>query len=275
MIRKFKKTRRRRFNPPSLKLRRARKRKSILKNRLFWDFILFLVLGLNVFYFLFLSEIFKVKEIKIAGPSNIPYFELKKIINKNLEKKFLYFFSSFSLFLVNTQEIEKEILRNYPEIKIASLEKKFPKTLLLEIKKREAVGLLCFAPDTCFLLDNQGVIFKTVRGPTSDKLVKIFYEKKETGRIGESAIPEDTLDKIRQINENLEKKLDTETEKFILKDNRLDVKTTEGWEIYFDLSGDINLALTKLRLLLEKEISSEERKNLEYIDLRFSRVYYK
>ncbi len=275
MIRKFKKIRRWRFNPPSLRLRRARKRKSILRIRFFWDFILFLVLGLSVFHFLFLSEIFKVKEIKIAGPSNIPYFELKKIINKNLEKKFLHFFLADSLFLVNTQEIEKEILRNYPEIKTASLKKKFPKTLLLEIKKREAVGLVCFFPDTCFLADNQGIIFKTVRDPVSDKLVKIFYEKKEIGKIGENVIPEDTLNKIWQINNSLEEKLDTKIEKFILKDNRLDVKTAEGWEIYFDLSGDINLALAKLRLLLEKEISPEERKNLEYIDLRFSRVYYK
>ena len=105
--------------------------------------------------------------------------------------------------------------------------------------------------------------------------MKVFYDKKETGKLGENVISKDTLDKILKINENLEKKLEINPEKFILKDNRLDVKTTEGWEIYFDLLGDINLALTKLHLLLEKEISPEARKDLQYIDLRFTKVYYK
>jgi len=59
------------------------------------------------------------------------------------------------------------------------------------------------------------------------------------------------------------------------EDKRLDIKTAEGWEIYFDLSSDVNFALTKLGLLLEKEIPLEKRGDLSYIDLRFSKVYYK
>jgi len=74
----------------------------------------------------------------------------------------------------------------------------------------------------------------------------------------------------------LKQKLELGIEKFILLgQKRLDVKTTEGWEIYFDLAGDINLSLTKLSLLFDEEISQEARESLQYIDLRFSKVYYK
>ncbi len=84
------------------------------------------------------------------------------------------------------------------------------------------------------------------------------------------------MSQILKIKNVLEKEMGINTEKFTLKNpERLNVKTTEGWEIYFDLSGDIDLALTKLHLLLEKEISPEARKDLQYIDLRFTKVYYK
>ncbi len=57
---------------------------------------------------------------------------------------------------------------------------------------------------------------------------------------------------------------------------RLDVKTIEGWWVYFSTAFDIDLQITKLNLLLEKEISQEDRGVLKYIDLRFKdRAYYK
>jgi len=55
----------------------------------------------------------------------------------------------------------------------------------------------------------------------------------------------------------------------IISEERLNAKTSEGWEIYFNLEGDINWQLTKLGAVLEKEIPPEKRENLEYIDLRF------
>jgi len=55
----------------------------------------------------------------------------------------------------------------------------------------------------------------------------------------------------------------------------LDVKTAEGWEIYFNLEENLSWQLTQLYLLLERKISPEERRTLQYIDLRFNKIYYK
>ena len=277
MIRKFKKIRRRRFNPPGLKLRQARKRKSILRNRFFWDFILFLTLGCLIFYFLFLSDIFKIKEIKIATSDEIPKKEILAFLEKELDTPFFHFLKKNTFFLINSKKIENEISNKYPEIKEVNLKKKFPKTLILEVEKRKAVGVWCGVENKCFLIDKKGTIFQTASASEEkDNLVLIFSENYGIKELGEKIIPEEKMSQILKIKNILEKEMGINTEKFTLKTpERLNVKTTEGWEIYFDLSEDINLAFTKLRLLLEKEISLRARKNLEYIDLRFSKVYYK
>ena len=59
------------------------------------------------------------------------------------------------------------------------------------------------------------------------------------------------------------------------EDNDLKINTNEGWYILFDKSRDIRSQLDSLRLILTEKIK-EDRKNLEYIDLRIeNRVYYK
>ena len=264
MRRKFRKYRR---------FKRFKKRKSLLKSRFFWIFILILASAILVFYFFFLSEIFRIKEIDISAPEDISQEEIQALLEQELEVPFFYFFRKDTFFLVNSQKIEDRILREYPEIKEVILKKKFPKSLTIEVKKRIATGIWCFEEDNCFLIDDNGIIFQ---GSTSEDLVKIFSRGGEVKNLGEQAISREKINRLLGIHNELEKNLGIDVEKFILGgEETLDIKTIEGWEIYFDLAGDINLTLTKLNLLLEEEISPEDRENLQYIDLRFSKVYYK
>jgi len=183
--------------------------------------------------------------------------------------------------------IENEILEKYPEIKNAYLKKKFPDSLVLEIEKRRLIGIFCSGikseeeKENCFLIDDEGIIFGDVifGGQISEDEQKdliIIFSENEDKNLGEEAVSKDKIDKLLKINSELEKNFEIKVEEFVLKeDKRLDIKTAEGWEIYFDLSSDVNFALTKLGLLLEKEIPLEKRGDLSYIDLRFSKVYYK
>ncbi|MCD6528504.1 FtsQ-type POTRA domain-containing protein, partial [bacterium] len=214
-------------------------------------------------------------------PRDIPYYELKNLLEKELEKDFLYFFKRNTFFLINPKKIEQKILKEYPEIKKANLKKKLPRTLILEIQLRKAAGVWCFSEDNCFLIDEKGIIYGehfpvTLKKREKEDLITIFKITKEIKKPGENVISPEKMSQLLKIQNKLKNNLQIEIEKFTLKKSeRLDVKTTEGWQVYFDLSGDINLALVKLNLILEKEIPPEERKNLQYIDLRFSKVYYK
>ena len=261
------------YSTYSRRIRGARKKKSILRNRLFWDFILILILITLIFYFLFFSDIFKIKEIE----ARIGESSLKKDIENVLEKSL-----GENFFLANSSLIEKEVLRKYSQIEKAEVKKKFPNGLVLEIKKREPVAIFCLeVTSDCFLIDKQGIIFGDLmfRGRTSkhseEGLITIFSEE-ETKNLGEKVISEEKMNQILEIYDNLEKKLKINIDRFILiGDKRLNVKTKSGWEIYFSFDSDIKFNLTKLKLVLEKEIPPLTREELEYVDLRFSKLYYK
>jgi hypothetical protein len=88
-------------------------------------------------------------------------------------------------------------------------------------------------------------------------------------KLGEQMIGRDYLEKIFKIQKFFQEELKIEIEEFVFFEQRLNLKTKEGWEIYFDPREDINWQLTKLNLVLKEEILPEKRRNLEYIELRF------
>lgn len=94
--------------------------------------------------------------------------------------------------------------------------------------------------------------------------------------LGKKILIPQILELILKIKKDLRENLKIEIKDFtIVSERRLNVRTDENWEIYFSLEKDTTLELTKLKVLLEKEIPLEQRRNLEYIDLRFEKIFYK
>ena len=78
--------------------------------------------------------------------------------------------------------------------------------------------------------------------------------------------------KVLEINSQLEKDIKIK-EALLISENRLNIKTLEGWEIYFNPKKDLNWQIEEIKILLEQKISPENRENLEYVDLRFEKIY--
>ena len=64
-------------------------------------------------------------------------------------------------------------------------------------------------------------------------------------------------------------------ELFLISEERINIQTSDGWTVYFNPKGDISWQITELSLVLAKQIPPEKRGELDYIDLRFSRIYFK
>lgn len=236
------------------KLYRIKKNKPILGSRFLWLGILIAVIIGGTLYFLFFSGIFQIKKISITGADAVREENIKA------------FFTQKNIFLIDTQKIEKEILDNFPQIATAQIHRGFPDALSVAMAERLAVAVWC-KEDKCFLMDNEAVIF-TEASSTIDGLIKISGSKE--------MLDKEKISQILEIQEKLKENLQvTTTRAFIVSEERLNIKTSESWEIYFNLKGDLNWQLQELGLVLEKQITPAKRKNLEYIDLRFSRVYYK
>ena len=268
---------------------RYKRKKSILKNRFFWSGILFFVFLSSFFYFLFLSQTFQVEKIITAGEKKVSKDELKLLIEKNLENRIL-FFDTKSIFLANLNGLRKNILNDFPQIAGVEIKRKFPDTLNIVAVERLGLATWCYE-EQCFLLDNEGVIFALsaesflpavasaeagaeAEGiPLETNLIKIIDEQnKEPFKLGEKAIEKENLSKILAINSKLSDFKISVKEFLIVSGEKLEVLTSEDWKIYLNLQQDIDWQMTKLRAVLEEKIPPENRKDLEYIELRFGNL---
>jgi len=88
--------------------------------------------------------------------------------------------------------------------------------------------------------------------------------------LGNKVIEKEFLSSILDTESKLENNLKIPVEEvLVVSDERINLKTSEGWEIYLNPKGDVDWQLTKLSEVLEKEIPLEKRGNLQYIELRF------
>jgi cell division septal protein FtsQ len=220
-------------------------------------------------YFFIFSKAFRVKEIKILNSDDSLKLKVEEVIKSEIGR---------NIFLVNLKEINKEILSQFPEIAKLNFKRKFPRTLSIQIEEREPFGVWCYQSyNKCFFIDREGIIFKEIeKGLIQEEVIILSLKEREVLALGEEILVPQILELILKIEKDLRENLKIEIEDFtIVSERRLNVRTNENWEIYFNLEKDTRLELTKLKVLLEKEISPEERRNLEYIDLRFEKIFYK
>jgi len=216
-------------------------------SRTIFHIILFAVLIISLGFLLFFSELFKVKHVQVS----IDDLYLRKEAGNHLIASL-----GDNILFIDSNKIEEEILSKHPEIQELEIKKKMFSSLSINIKERKAAASICF--EQCYLIDNTGSAFND---PDQEPDISIMIDYP-----AEIGLDIYVLEKILLINK------ETGINIFILKEQRLDAQTDEGWSVYFDLSKDISLAIFKLKLLLDE---IEETKNLEYIDLRFSKAYYK
>ena len=253
---------------------------------MFWGVVLIVIVFGSFLYFTLWYDRFQVKNISINGNQKINTNDLKTLIDKNITLKMLNFLSTKSIFLVNENNLKQHILDISPVIGQVKITKKYPQDINVEVKERQPVGIYCTLPDDplqsnfkqCFYVDIEGVAFEQVYNMAND--YPIVRQAVVRGDIfaGEEVIGKGIMSAVEKIEKALKSNYNIDMrEAMVSTPIRLDVKTGENWQIYFNLDkkSDINLQITKLNLLLDSQITEEDRKKLEYIDLRFDRAYYK
>lgn len=237
---------------------RFKKRKPLYRNRLFWLGILILIFLCAVFYFFFICDFFQVKKVNISG-------ELGEVPKERL----FSFFPTKNIFLLSLNEIEKNILKEFPEIAEIKINRNFPDEINTLIEKRKIIAVFCTAEEECFALDKEGVIFKKEKEEKETFPVVKDPNFNDGVKLGQEVIDKDKLFLILEINSQLENFNIGVKEFVIFSQEKLTVLTEEEWDIYFSLQEDVIWQLAKLEALLKQKIDEEKRKDLEYIELRF------
>jgi len=259
---------------------RIRAKKSIFKRPWFWLSLLIIAVILTAFYFLLFYPGFQIKNVLVSGNKKVNTQELQAIIlnnsNTGLVRFWLLNITSKSIFLLNTDKLDKEILEKFPAIESLKINKEFPQTITIEIAERKPIGIFCPSADenNCFLIDQNGIIFEPLTGyssasPTDFTIVRQTFGNNQVFT-GEEVVAQNIINDIAKIQKNLKDNFQIDLkEALVTSPLRLNVKTSENWQVYFNLdaSSDINSQITKLNLLLSGGISASDRKNLRYINL--------
>lgn len=259
-----------------------RKKEISWKRRMLFFWVLFLVLGLA--YVVFFSPLFEIKEIKISNNRAISNEEIKSSLDGFLFKECLIFFNYNNLFLAAGNKLTELLTNDFPRILSVAISKDiFKKTIELNIIERKEAGIYCKEDlvssnrGECYYIDKEGVIFEEAPQTSGTLILAIKDFSKREIETGKNVIEKEFMAELIDLKNYLPgqlgfKVLDFTIESDVLKDLKLN--TNEGWYILFDGSRNLKSQLEALRLVLEEKI--EERKDLEYIDLRIeNRVYYK
>ncbi len=267
--------------------KKAIKRQQFIQSRLFFDISLGIILFLLLAYLLFFSKVFKIQDIQVVSFKEVPKENILQLVQKEMQTKVLFFIKKDSFFLVNSGNLENKIANDFPLISKVEVKKGFSKSLFIEAKPRIAQSIWCFATPkpmaeagfgenpSCFIADQQRILFsQTALETLKDNLIFVNSEnpiKPIFSEVCTSTLMERIIETNKVLND-----FGLPNSAFVEKSNGfLYVKALEGWQIFFNPKQDLASDMLKLKILLGKEISPEKRKTLEYIDLRFSKAYYK
>lgn len=257
---------------------RTKKKRSVrvlFKNKFFWLGFFILAASGGLIYFFIFSSVFQIKDIKISGTEKSPSQEIKDIISANTR----------NIFLADFETINKNILEKYPQIANVTFKKNLPDRILVQIEERRPIAVFCrpvfepFLPffsenqtKECYLLDKQGVVFEKINEPVEGLLTLNTKSFISEFKLGQEIINRDYLSEVLKISSQLEKDIKIK-EALLVSESRLDIKTSEDWEIYFNPKKNLDWQIEEMKILLEQKIPPENRENLEYIDLRFEKIY--
>ena len=260
--------------------RRLKTRKKFIKRPVFWFFVLFIIIIAILYFVLFLPE-FQVTKINISGNKKIQSQDIENIALADINKKIFTIgyvqILTKSIFIVDKNNLIKDILKKFPEIENVEVQKKIPNNITLKINERKIFAVFCNGEksDECFSLDENGVIFEKLENIPQDMIIIRIPSYNKEIFTGENVVEKKIIDMISKIQKNLKNNFQIDiTQALVL--NPLVLKTNENWQAYFDTNSDIDLQITKINMLLRDEIPVNTRKNLQYIYLQYKdRAYYK
>ena len=272
--------------------RRSRKKtRSSFKKGVLAGF--YLILIALFIYVVFYSPLFQIKSLLLSGNKTVSSAEIKKVARLVLDRP-VWLVLPNNLVLLNKEEIKNNLLDNFPRIDSLKIKRKFLNQIKIEISEKRGLVVWCRSYlsenqeseeiseiKNCYLVDGNGLAYSQIADFNQRPGDLPLVEDKLTNPIifGESVANSEFISFVFRVQEILPRMTDLEVIKLdtpSAQTKELYLTTNENWQIYFDTTRSAEEQVRILNRLLQEKISPEERKNLEYIDLRIeNRAYYK
>jgi cell division septal protein FtsQ len=251
---------------------RAKKRKPFLAKAWFWRAIFGVAAGGGLVWLVCFSPALEVKEITVSGAKNVNSNDCAKLIQDEVNKK-IALLDSKSILLFNLDQARQDILARFPQIGDIKIERQFPSKIYASIQERQGVAVFNGGAIK-FLVDDNGIAFEEAAG--SENLLEISNSHEQELKLGGQALPKDVLSGILRMAGGINGLNGiAAVAAVIATPERINIQTKEGWYVYFDPLKDVDSQLSKLAAVIGDDAFKSKKANLEYVDVRFTRVYLK
>ncbi len=250
---------------------RAKRKKPLWSKPRFWQSLFWVSTALGGFWLVCFSPALEVKDIEIAGARKIDKNVCAKTIEDQVAKK-IALFDSKSILLFDVEQAKKDLLARFPQAQNIKIEREFPSKIIASVEERRAVAQIA-AAGKYYNLDQDGVAFE--EAAKNNDLLEISTAV-ENIAIGQNAMEKDHLAAILRLKGDIDIDEKIKLARAIaVSAERINLQTADGWQIYFNPLKDAGSQSAKLLAVLADESFAQKRPNLEYIDIRFTRVYLK
>ena len=264
---------------------RIRKKRSFIKilfrSRLLWFSVGNIVLFSLILYGIAFTPLVRVRAIEVAGNEFIKKEDLTATVEKAVPRN-IFFFESRSFLLIRKEYIERILKEDFPEILNVSIERKIfqPGIIEITIEERKGVATWCVSDDQCFIADKEGVIFLKANLQEKNYVHLFAAAQSQDTKLGKQVLDQKFLSALAAFMQSISngdflKKNNLVISSFrVNSENNIEASTLEGWKIFLTAEGDIEWQAQKLRAVLTEKVTENQRKHLEYIDLRFGDQAY-
>ncbi len=272
--------------------RQIRKRRRILKLKIYSGIVAFFILVAGAAYLIIYSPLFRIKNISVTQLNaaeleerQIPYGAGEKIDPENViqdlknvlvkQSKFAGLLGFDNILVWKNGNFE-EIFKLYPQIAELTIEKDyFERQIGIIIRERQRKGIWCVNDSSdalkCYWFDKNGVLFEDAPSIEGNLINKVNDFSGRNLEIGAPVLAEKLFSNLIEIFDVLEKS-DLNVKSLKLERIELqEVVSESSPKIYFSLRIDPSFGLSALESI--KNIGLEK---IQYIDLRVeNRAYYK
>lgn len=253
--------------------RAKRKKPLILKAQFWYTIILAAAFGGGVTFACF-SPWFQIKDIKVSGTNAEKQGDFTDTLQASAQKQ-LAFMTSKSILLFDLQGAKQELLKRFPEVADIQIKRQFPSTIYAAVSERLPAAALSALGGGWYIVDDTGTFFR--RSDVGEGVFKISGDfGQKTVDFGQTIIAKDLLQNILRARVGIENNAGIPLSGAAIKNSeRIDFTAAEGWQIFVNPEGDLDWQVSKLQAVAADPAFAAQRKNLDYVDLRFTRVYVK
>jgi len=245
----------------SLKIQPGERLKEARPQRKFpWKLFFGLFLGLGIFYWLFLSNYFQIKNVEITGNESLDQAEIIKRLPlfKNI-------------FLTNLSLVEQKLKQDFPEIAEVVIYKGLPSVLKVLILERKP-QIAWQTGGEIYLVDREGVCYKKVSLSELSGLVLVRDLLDLPVTLGQKIVPAGFVEFLTNANQLLNERGQIRIHQALLKGNTfdLDLLLDRNIHLYLDPLREVEPQVeTFIKIITEKGDLIHE-----YVDVRIPGLAY-